>query len=65
MNNKWCRSVKLLFYILMRALQSATIRETSDNAGFRVTLRLHGMTKLLVLCIDAKVSNCYCVLVCG
>ncbi len=65
MNNKWCRSVKLLLYILMRALQNAAVQETYDNAGFRVALRLHGMTKLLVLCIDAKVSNCYCMFVYG
>jgi len=65
MNNKRCRSVKLLLYILMRALQCAAIQKTSDNDGFRVTLRLHGMIKLLVLCIDAKVSNCYCVFVYG
>jgi hypothetical protein len=35
----------------------AGIQEAIDNTGFRVALRLHGMTKLLVLCIYAKVSN--------
>ena len=27
-----------------------------DNTGFRVALRLHGMTKLVVLCSYAKLS---------
>ena len=35
----------------------AGIQETTENAGFRVALRLHGMTKLLVLCSYAKLSN--------
>ena len=34
----------------------AGIQEAIDNTGFPVALRLHGMTKLLVLCGCAKVS---------
>jgi hypothetical protein len=34
----------------------AVIQEVLDNTGFRVALRLHGMTKLLVLCSYAKLS---------